>query len=558
MRARPSRTRPASLWLAGILSAGMLSAWPLAVFAEEPLPGFAEVTVERAAPVVVPPPAIAPSAAVTRDTGSLDLPAPPQVVVELPAPEPAPPVQAAEAPEPAPPVQAAEAAPASEPAQSHQVAETPSVAKSPSDAEALAAAIQEKVAEATLPLPPKFPARDREGLAAAYASGQPLWIKDGAFSAAAEAVIARLERADEDGLEPRDYPVPTLAGSATSAADLAEAELKLSAAAYLYARDARGGRLEPNRLGGLITPKLELPGVERVLATLASSDDPGGALQGFNPRYPGYAALREKLVELRAHRPAASARQQRAGTVVASTGSIGGLKSSWSPRLESDLVANMERWRWLPARVGERYLVVNVPEYRLRLFDGAEVLHEARVIVGKPGTPTPIFSDIMDHAVVNPSWFVPPSILKKMNVETAAQQGYHVTTRRGVTSVRMPPGPRNALGYIKFMFPNDHAVYLHDTPNRGLFGGSSRALSHGCVRVQNPFELAGKILGPQWTESRLRGMIGYGERFIKLEERLPIHLSYFTLWVDEYGDLKSLGDVYGHNARTRRALGLGA
>ena len=545
MTARHSRKGTASLWLAGILSAGMLSAWPLAAMAEEQLPGFAEVTVEPAAPAIVPVPD-APPPAVTSEAGDLDLPAPPQAVVEMPVPE------------VAPAVQAADAAPAAEPAPSHQVAETSSVAKPLSGAEALAAAIQRKVAEATLPLPPKFPARDREGLAAAYASGQPIWIKDGAFNPAAEAVIARLARADEDGLEPGDYPVPTLAGSAASPADLAEAELKLSAAAYLYARDARGGRIEPNRLGGLITPKLDLPGVERVLATLAASDDAGAALQGFNPRYPGYAALREKLADIRAHRPAANARHQRAGTVVATTAGIGGLSSRWSPRLESDLLANMERWRWLPSRVGERYILVNIPEYRLRLIDDERVVHEARVITGTPSTPTPVFSDLMDHAIVNPSWFVPPSILKKMNVESAAKQGYHVTQRRGVTSVRMPPGPRNALGYIKFMFPNDHAVYLHDTPNRGLFGSSNRALSHGCVRVQNPFELAGRILGPQWTESRLKGMIGYGERMIKLDERLPIHLSYFTHYVDEYGELRTFGDVYGHNARVRRALGLGA
>lgn len=555
MRARASRKLAPSVRLGAILSAGLLSGalltvWSDRVFAEEALPGFAEVTIEPAAPVIVPvtpaPPAViveapAPAAApIIGEADGLALPAVPQIVVEIPP---------AEAP---PRAVAVESVPAP------QMAEAPPVPKAPSAGEALSAAIQAKVADPTLPLPPKFAARDREGLAASYVSGEPLWIKDGAFGPAAEAVVARLERADEDGLDPADYPVPNLAGKVASAADLAEAEIKLSAAAYLYARDARGGRIEPNRLGGLITPKLDLPGVERVLATLAGREDPGSALQGFNPRYPGYAALREKLADIRAHRPAASAKNQRGGTVVASTGSVGGLASRWSPRLESDLVANMERWRWLPAHVGERYLLVNIPEYRLRLFDEGRVVHETRVIIGKPQTPTPVFSDMMDHAVVNPSWFVPPSILKKMNVETASQQGYHVTQRRGVTSVRMPPGPRNALGNIKFMFPNDHAVYLHDTPNRGLFGGASRALSHGCVRVQNPFELAGKIIGSQWSESRLRGMIGYGERTLKLEERMPIHLSYFTLWVDEYGDLKSFGDVYGHNARTRRALGLGA
>ena len=165
---------------------------------------------------------------------------------------------------------------------------------------------------------------------------------------------------------------------------------------------------------------------------------------------------------------------------------------------------------------GENRIVVNIPEYKMRVLHGDKLVHEARVIVGKPESATPIFSHKMDHVVVNPSWFVPPSILRKEflpglanDPSYAARRGYVVTRgKNGSISVRQPPGERNALGWIKFMFPNDHAVYLHDTPNRRLFGADKRAFSHGCVRVENPFALADEVLGPEWTNERLKRLIG--------------------------------------------------
>jgi murein L,D-transpeptidase YcbB/YkuD len=223
----------------------------------------------------------------------------------------------------------------------------------------------------------------------------------------------------------------------------------------------------------------------------------------------------------------------------------------------------MERWRWLPAELADRHLAVNIPEYRLRLLDGARVVHETRVITGRPETPSPVFSGLMEYAVVNPSWYVPPSILKKEFLPKlaedpgyAARQGYEVIRRGNAISVRQPPGERNALGFIKFMFPNGHAVYLHDTPNRRLFAGARRALSHGCIRVENPFLLADFVLGQEWSEQRLKKLIGRGERTIWLPKKLPVHLTYFTLAVDEAGDLKSFEDMYGHDRRVRQALGL--
>ena len=233
--------------------------------------------------------------------------------------------------------------------------------------------------------------------------------------------------------------------------------------------------------------------------------------------------------------------------------------------LSGNLIANMERWRWLPAELGAKHIFVNIPEFRLEMLADGEKVFETRVIVGKPETQTPVFSDTMEFLVVNPSWTVPPSIMKKeflprlaADPEYAARRGYQVIRRGNSISVRQPPGERNALGHIKFMFPNDHAVYLHDTPTRHLFANGTRAFSHGCVRVEGPFRLAEQILmkSQGFSEKSLRAMVGGGERTIKLTEQFPVHLAYFTLFVDKSGELQSRNDLYGHDARIRRALSL--
>ena len=171
----------------------------------------------------------------------------------------------------------------------------------------------------------------------------------------------------------------------------------------------------------------------------------------------------------------------------------------------------------------------------------------------------------METVIVNPSWTIPPSILRKEVFPAMAndpyyaeRRGYRVFRRGNQVVVQQPPGARNALGYIKFIFPNRHAVYLHDTPSRNLFSADKRAFSHGCVRVEQPFRLADEILGHDtaWNEEKLRKLVGKGERYINLRQRLPVHLTYFTLSVDESGRLQSFEDLYGINRKVKAALGL--
>ncbi|WP_134496061.1 L,D-transpeptidase family protein [Microvirga pakistanensis] len=460
--------------------------------------------------------------------------------------------------------------------------------------------------------------KDRDVLRAFYAQAErPLaWARDGAFTPAALNAIARLKAADEDGLDPTDYPLPDVKlRKEASPAQWAEADLKLSASVIRYARDARGGRLEPSRLSPLVTPKLALPEADEVLRKVGAAKDANAALASYNPPHAGYRALKEQLAELRASHPSApsvhvpkgpalrvgmkdprvplirahfklkdeddnqNVYDKRLASAVAAfqkeqglptngvltAQTVAALSGPSLVRREADLIANMERWRWLPEDLGSRHILVNVPEFRLQLVEGGEVAHETRVIVGKEQSQTPIFSEDMKYLVVNPSWTIPPSIMKKEILPGlandpyyAARKGYKVIRKDGRLIVQQPPGERNALGYVKFMFPNQHAVYLHDTPNRNLFSAAKRAFSHGCVRVEKPFELAEFIMGEdsKWTEQRLRGLIGKGERTVFLPKPLPVHLAYFTLRVDERGSLKSYPDLYGLDQKVRTALNL--
>jgi L,D-transpeptidase YcbB len=477
---------------------------------------------------------------------------------------------------------------------------------------ALAAQLSKDLGDRSLRLPRK----EREALTAFYeqAGYKPLWVDADRWAPTAGAVIGRLKAADEDGLDPTDYPIPSVATTKATPEDWAEAEVKLSTMAVLYARDARGARVDPLRLSNLITPKLEIPGAADVMARLSGAPDAGAALASFNPPHAGYAALKAHLAELRASHPARpmvrvpqgpalrvgmhdprvplirarfnldpaqgdqTAYDERVATAVAEFQKTKGMPASGilnrqtiaalggpsSARLEGDIVANMERWRWLPADMGTRHIAVNIPEFRLRIVDRGEAVHETRVIVGKPETPTPVFSDEMETVIVNPSWNVPPSILKNEFLPALAsdplyaeRRGYKVIRRGDRISIQQPPGERNALGFIKFIFPNEHAVYLHDTPSRNLFSAERRAFSHGCVRVYQPFQLAEAVLGRDspWSEPKLRSMIGKGERYISLRQKMPVHLTYFTLSVDENAQLKSFDDLYGFHRKVRAALG---
>jgi murein L,D-transpeptidase YcbB/YkuD len=242
------------------------------------------------------------------------------------------------------------------------------------------------------------------------------------------------------------------------------------------------------------------------------------------------------------------------------------LSGGASSRQEAAVLANMEMWRWEPRDMGAERVEVNIPDFTLKVMQGDETIHRARIIVGKPDTQTAVFSNQIKYLLINPAWNVPMSIIKKEMLpklvndpDYLTRAGFEVTQKGDMLIVRQPPGERNALGHILFMFPNEHSIYLHDTPSRGLFASARRAFSHGCVRVDDPMRLGELAMGGAergWSQARLRSLVGDKERTIFLPRPLPIHLEYFTAFVDDSGALQLREDIYGHTGRVEMALGL--
>jgi len=239
---------------------------------------------------------------------------------------------------------------------------------------------------------------------------------------------------------------------------------------------------------------------------------------------------------------------------------------------------NLERWRWLPRNLGDRHIVVNIPEYRLEVWEGDRVALTMRVVVGKQDTPTPIFGDEMTYLVFSPYWNVPPNIAKSETLpEILADPGFLRRTNMEVLDVtgqpvdpmsidlgdpakyrfRQRPGADNSLGRVKFMFPNQYNVYLHDTPSESLFARASRSFSHGCVRVEQPLALAAYVLRdqPEWTKERIEAaMQSEEERTVKLRAAIPVYLGYWTARVGADGVMQFRKDIYGIDARLTALL----
>ncbi len=247
---------------------------------------------------------------------------------------------------------------------------------------------------------------------------------------------------------------------------------------------------------------------------------------------------------------------------------------------ERMLLANMEQWRWMPDDLGENYVWVNIPEFLVRVKKGETILHEERIVAGKNETQTPIFSNRMKTVVFQPPWNVPESI-KVNEFLPSLRSGNNPIEKQGLVMQRngrevdawdidwnqqdirnyhifQPPGDSNVLGVVKFLFPNKHAVYLHDTPAKRLFNEKTRTFSHGCMRVRNPIQLAEVIMSIDkgWDKAQVNELIQSGpeDNDIALDRPLPVHVTYFTVWVADDGQVKTFADVYGHEQRIKLGL----
>ncbi|MHA1547343.1 MAG: L,D-transpeptidase family protein [Alphaproteobacteria bacterium] len=473
--------------------------------------------------------------------------------------------------------------------------------------------------------------KDAAAVAEFYSSnGHSLvWSEQQGLTEDAVGIADRLRNASADGLDPAAYPAPASERFA-NIVEMARADVMLSRSIVTYARHAYGGRLIPAKISSNIDYQTNTVDPISVLADVSSADQPVENLAAYNPTRPEFGALRRRLAEVRAssqERPpfipagrfmqlgktdprvvtlrerlglsaavedpelfddivdeAVRAYQEQADLNVdgiVGPGTLGVLNRDAEDHAATILV-NMERWRWMPKDLGRLYVRVNVPNYNVEIHRDGEVFHSTRIVVGKPRNQTPIFSDEIEHVIVNPTWNVPASIARKeflpaMLQNSSALNGYNVYANikghfRQVDplkvnwssvdmrkiQIKQPPGARNALGRVKFMFPNKHAVYLHDTPSKSLFKKDVRAFSHGCVRVNNPWDFAEALLDadPNLTGEIVQKMVGGREKQLNLDEHIPVHITYFTAWIDADSELQIRRDLYGHDTRMKKALGL--
>jgi murein L,D-transpeptidase YcbB/YkuD len=428
---------------------------------------------------------------------------------------------------------------------------------------------------------------------------EPLWIKDVAYTTKAKAIIGELKKADDWGLESKDFVVAELAsGASAEAQGAAEAQLTLSA--LKYARYARGGRIVPVQLSNILDMQPPVKDPKAVMTELADASHPGAYLRGLNPHHEGFERLRQALLKARGPQEEESEPVDPALLVKLPNGKLlrpgavddqvlllrkrlkvvaenseddrryddalvdavrgfqkeHGLRASGylnnstraalnnagepekaRPKRSVDLlIANMERWRWLPADLGRFYVMNNIPEFTSEIWKDKQVVLKQKMVDGQPSWPTPILTSSMKYVIFHPNWGMPNGIKVKEllpRLQRASGGGglgffdqlfnggesggaqvleaYDLQVSQNGRPVDansinwnnvdirrfdfiQPPGPKNPLGKVKFRFPNRHDVYMHDTPERGLFAQSQRALSHGCMRIEEPRRTAEVIL----------------------------------------------------------------
>lgn len=478
---------------------------------------------------------------------------------------------------------------------------------------------------------------DDADIAAFYRNNgyQPIWT-DGSpeHQARIIALFQAITHADDHGLPVGEYDTTALEAemrAIDSPRDLGRVEVALSSLFLRYAQQIQTGVTVPAKIDDGIKREVPLRDRTELLAEFAKSQ-PAPFLRALPPRSEEYSALmREKLrlervraeggwgptVNAGSLRPGQSGQAviqlrnrliamgymdriatqtydeniQRAvqrfqdhmgleADGVAGGSTIKAINTGPEERLKSIIVA-MERERWMNIDRGERYIWVNLTTYSVRIIEAGQVSFESKTVVGKNvgDQRTPEFSDEMEHMVINPSWYVPRSIIQNeylpaMRANPGAAGHLEITDGAGRVvsrgaidfaaygsyfpfNMRQPPGPGNALGLVKFMFPNQYNIYLHDTPSKSLFNREVRTFSHGCVRVHKPFDFAYAILGAQEENPKEffhTTLDTRKETKVELEKKLPVHLVYRTAFTDTQGNMNYRPDMYQRDVKIWKAL----
>lgn len=338
-------------------------------------------------------------------------------------------------------------------------------------------------------------------------------------------LLAAVEASRDEGLRPADYQKAALADAVKSGLSGPALEALATRSAVALAHDYAYGRIVHREkfnwhIGNPVPPVATR---EADLANAVNEGRLAGYLAGLLPRDPRYVALRRALADTPASEP------QRIAHIRAS----------------------MERWRWMPRALGDDYIWVNVPTYRLALYEGDAPVAMHDVVVGARKTPTPLISANVGSVIVNPWWTLPPTVLAEGHVR-AGSKGYVVgRAGNGQIRIRQRPGPKNALGRVKIDMPNAYAIYLHDTPAKTLFDKPDRALSHGCIRVKDIARLAGQLASPDRVDD---AMSTYATRTLHVQKTMPVYVVYFTAAPDENGEVETYSDPYDQDGAMIAAL----
>ena len=446
----------------------------------------------------------------------------------------------------------------------------------------------------------------------------PAWVDHRRPTEKAAKVIAMLNTAKQHGFDAKDYGAAQLLDESQAIEKidkesperlerLAAFDARMTAALLSFGRDIAIGRQH-----GDANWQARRKAPDLVAAVAKAADDPDQFVDLVRPPHAEYVALTKALDALNGQKekggwvtvPTAQStselkqRLEMSGhlkgddlaagiksfqelhalpaTGVVDKATLAALNVPLDWRIQQ-VAINLQRWRYMPDDLGEQHFLVNIPYYHLVARESGKPVMDIRVVVGKPGNNTPIFSEDMETVVFSPYWNIPDTIAENETAPAVARDPNYLA-RQGIEILRVSgsgsqtvnasdvdwgnaeslkglafrqrPGAGNALGHVKFLFPNKYNVYLHDTPADSLFAKPSRAFSHGCVRVEEPETLAKYVLKdyPEWDEQAIFSAMRAGvEKHVKLKKKIPVHITYFTAWVDENGGLHFQPDIYGYD-----------
>jgi L,D-transpeptidase YcbB len=399
-------------------------------------------------------------------------------------------------------------------------------------------------------------------------TGGPLWMTDMGFSARGERAISEISKADDWGLDASAFDLPLGNDLPASPEAAATAELKLDLAILKYARFARGGRLTPLDLDDKLDQLPPLRDPKQVLTEIAASVAPDTYLQSLHPKHEQFARLRQALLKARGKDE--DGVQDEANAKPASDKDV------------KRIIVNMERWRWMPEDLGSVYVWNNSPEFMLYVVKDGKTIYSDKTLVGTSKYATPVFDADMTSIIFNPDWVAPETVLVenllpplrdgnysilKVHKLSVSYNGKPIDPRSidwGRVNIKaftftQKSGPDNVLGKVKFWYPNKHTVYMHDTLayRKKYFGKPVRAIGHDCVRMERPENFAAVLLaeGKGWSAAQVKDQWDNGvNSTATLDRPIPVHMTYFTVVVDDNGKVSTFADLYGFDRKVANAL----